>query len=86
MDQRIDFSSIKHLHEIHGYIPQTRVEGFDYPFLACDIQGVDEGLVGWKDQFRGFDPHNLICDVQAITGSEILNPVFSIVKEWGPKE
>lgn len=86
MDQGIDFSSVKHLHEVHGYIPQTRVKGFGYPFLSCDIRGVDEDLVGWKDQFRGFGPHSLIDDVHAITGSSMLNPVFSVVKQWGPNE
>ena len=82
MDQGIDFSSVIHLEEVHGYIPQAKVKGFTFPFLACDICGIDEDLVGWKDKHQGYRPHNLVNDAKTITASKILLPVFSIVKQW----
>lgn len=85
MDQGIDFSSVTHLEEVHGYIPQAKVKGFTFPFLVCDISGIDEDLVGWKDKHQGYIPHSLFHDAQRITESKILHPIFSIVKEWKPR-
>jgi hypothetical protein len=86
MDQGIDFSSVKHLEEVHGYIPQARVPGFLFPLIACDLAGVDEELIGWKDnKHRGYSHHSLVKDVQAITGRTTFHPgCFSIVKQWNP--
>jgi hypothetical protein len=28
--------------EIYGYVPQLRVGGFPFPFLACDIDKIDQ--------------------------------------------
>jgi hypothetical protein len=39
VDQKIDFSSIK---DIAAYVPQIKLKSFSFPFLACDIDGVDE--------------------------------------------
>lgn len=68
---------------MQGYIPQSREPDFAHPLLACDIDDVDEELIGWKDQF-GFDPHNLVNDAYAIIGGKPLQPVFSIVRQWEP--
>jgi hypothetical protein len=83
-DQGIDFSAVKHLNSLTGYIPQMKVPGFAYPLLACDLRDVDDDLVGWKDQFHGYEPHNLVHDAYAIIGGEPLKPCFSIVKYWAP--
>ncbi len=39
VDQKIDFSSIK---DMSAYVPQIKLKSFSFPFLACDIDGVDE--------------------------------------------
>ena len=84
MDQGIAFSSVTHLEEVHGYIPQAKVKGFLFPLVACDITGINEDLMGWKDKHHGYTPHSLVNDVHTITGSKILHPIFSIVKQWDP--
>ncbi|KAL7553599.1 hypothetical protein ACHAWF_016906 [Thalassiosira exigua] len=83
MDQGISFSKVTHLKEVHGYVPQAKVNGFLFPLLACDIDGINAELIGWKDEERGFNAHSLLCDVAAITKSKTLpNMVFSVVRQW----
>jgi len=31
--------------------------------LACDVDGIDQNLIGWNDPSRSYDYHNLIFDV-----------------------
>jgi len=82
-DQNTSFSSVKHRHEVHGYIPQVVERGFPHPLIACDISKVDKALVGWTDHLHGFEKHNLVNDVRSIlNGQEPMKPVFSIVKHW----
>lgn len=69
---------------MHGYIPQSREPEFVHPLLACDLKGIDDDLVGWQDQVRGFDAHNLVNDAYRIVGGKPLQPVFSIVRQWTP--
>jgi hypothetical protein len=59
-DQKIDFSSNS---EIFGYVPQIKLTNFPFPFLACDIDEVDQGLIGWNDPMKSYDEYNLIFDV-----------------------
>jgi hypothetical protein len=87
MDQGIAFSATKDRPEMHGYVPQVEVKEFTYPVLAADISGVDEDLVGWSDSRCGYDPHNLANDIQHIIGHQDLSyPIFSIVKQYDPKD
>jgi len=58
-DQKIDFSSMP----IDGYVPQVKVWGYSFPLLACDVDGIDEGLIGWKDKNHSYDYYNLIYDI-----------------------
>lgn len=58
--QYIDFSSNP---EIFGYIPQVRVGGFPFPCLCCDIDSIDQSLIGWNDPTKSYDYYNLIFDV-----------------------
>lgn len=83
MDQGIDFSTVKQREELHGYIPQVKVDGFVFPVLACDINGIDEDVLSWKDAVNGYSPHSLVHDVQEVTGlKETPHAIFSIVKQW----
>ncbi|KAL7535279.1 hypothetical protein ACHAXR_006394 [Thalassiosira sp. AJA248-18] len=69
-NQHKDFSSGVGL-ESFGYIPQLDVIGFHFPLLACNVDGIDVRLIGWKDPnapnemdpHRKYDNHNLIFDV-----------------------
>jgi len=89
-DQGIDFSSVKHLHEVAAYVPQFREVGFAHPLIACDIQKLDEDLIGWKDFQHGYDRHNLFHDACRIFGSDDDDPqvarakirCFSSVHHW----
>ena len=73
MAQHIDFSSNE---EIFGYIPQIRLPQFSFPLLACDIDGVYEGLVGWTDKKRSYDVHNMIFDVPHEVSSTAVGPLI----------
>jgi hypothetical protein len=86
IDQRKDFSSGVGI-ETFGYIPSLEVNGFHFPFLACDIDDIDVRLIEWKDPnhedesaHRQYDEHNLIFDVSR----ERRNAVFSAVKHFPP--
>ena len=59
---KVDFTNVP---EMVAYIPQIKVFDFDFPLLACDIDGVDKSLVGWKDPKHSYDKHNLIFDVDS---------------------
>lgn len=58
--QHIDFSCNE---EIYGYVPQIIIPGEPFPFLCCDVDDVDQDLIGWNDPTTSYDIHNLIFDV-----------------------
>lgn len=58
--QNIDFSSNP---EIFGYVPQIKIVGQPFPYLVCDIDTIDQGLIGWNDASKSYDEYNLIFDV-----------------------
>ena len=78
MDDR--FSEVK---EIFGYVPQMKVNGFQYPFLLCNIKGLcDKDLIGWdKETDTSYDSQNLVNYVQPDIVS-VDESLFSIVKDW----
>lgn len=59
-DQHIDFSSNL---EIFAYVPQIKLSALPFPLLACDIDALDQGLIGWNDPSQSYDLHNMIFDV-----------------------
>ena len=59
-DQHIDFSANT---EIFGYVPQIKWPGFPFPFLACDVDTIDQSLIGWNDPTRSYDYYNLMFDI-----------------------
>lgn len=59
-DQCIDFSTDQ---EIYAYVPQVRRGGYAFPFLACDVDGISDNLIGWTDTHNSRDFHNIIYDM-----------------------
>lgn len=59
-DQKVDFSSLT---EKSAYVPQMKLIGRPFPYLACSIDFLDQELVGWNDPHRSYDYHNLTFDV-----------------------
>ena len=62
--------------------PQRKEPGFSHPLLTCDMTGVDEDLIGWRDNFRGYEYHSLFNDANHILGGRPVNHAFSIFKQW----
>mmetsp|Transcript_37390 Transcript_37390/g.112020 ORF Transcript_37390/g.112020 Transcript_37390/m.112020 type:complete len:983 (-) Transcript_37390:2665-5613(-) len=85
-DQNLKFTDVKHRQEVHGYVPQNHEPGFSHPLLACDLRGVDEDLIGWRDHQHGYSFHNLYDDACAILGGRPFNPAFSIVRQWDQRK
>lgn len=59
-NQRVDFSSLT---EKAAYVPQIKLIGRPFPYLACNIDHLDQDLIGWNDPARSYDYYNLIFDV-----------------------
>uniref|UniRef100_A0A7S4IST2 Uncharacterized protein n=1 Tax=Odontella aurita TaxID=265563 RepID=A0A7S4IST2_9STRA len=60
-DNLIDFNT-ENL-GVQAYIPHVIHPAFDFPLLACDIDEMDQKLIGWNDPIHSYDFHNLIFDV-----------------------
>lgn len=58
--QHIDFSSNP---EIFAYVPQIKLISQPFPYLVCDIDDIDQGLIGWNNPTHSYDFYNLIFDV-----------------------
>jgi hypothetical protein len=48
---------------VFAYVPQIKMKGFPFPFLACNIDRMDHGLIGWDEKDRSYDHYNLMFDV-----------------------
>ena len=51
----------------------------------CDIQGINENNIGWRDPYEGYKAHNLVDDVSSILARQDIKleeNIFSFVKEW----
>lgn len=57
------FSSIP---EVSGYIPQVSVDGYQFPFLLCDIDYISNDLLSWDDPYNSYDFWNLIYDIPEV--------------------
>jgi len=81
-DMNIDFDEVKN---IRAYVPQLKEKGFDYPIILCDICDINPNLLGWKDPFNGYEPHNITNDLSQILKEYQLpkdKKVFSIIKQY----
>ena len=59
-NQLVDFSSLP---DKAAFVPQIKLINRPFPYLACDIDQLDQDLVGWNDPGRSYDYYNLIFDV-----------------------
>eukprot|EP00978_Attheya_sp_CCMP212_P000391 scaffold788_cov56-Attheya_sp.AAC.4 len=92
---RQPFSEVE---EIFAYIPQVKLAGYAFPLIACDVSGIKEGLIGWKDQHNSYDFYNLMLDVPALAKVKTRDafgddddkyeelPIFSTIKDYDPPE
>jgi len=58
--QNVDFSSETY---IDAYIPQIVQPRYAFPILACDIDEVDQSLIGWNDPLESYDDSNIMFDM-----------------------
>ena len=58
----MDFSSLYSSASIVAYIPVVSIPDQHYKFFVCDVGGLDEYLIGWKDSKKSYDYYNLIFD------------------------
>jgi len=64
-EERIELEAIRfsQIDEIHAYIPQVSIEGYLFPFLLCDVDNINEDMIGWDDPDTHYDAYNLIYDI-----------------------
>jgi len=73
--QKAQFSDV---FEIYGYVPQVKLNEYQYPLLICDVDDIDHALIGWSGDYKMF---NLSHEMSASVNSK---KPFSIVKNWSP--
>jgi hypothetical protein len=44
-------------------VPQKVVPFYTHPLLLCDVDDIDQDLIGWNDPNRAYDYYNIIFDV-----------------------
>ena len=85
--------------DIHAYIPQIKIPGYQFPVLLCNVDGVQR-FVGWQNSKNpSYDNHNILFDVKTVKRNIIYkrsssdltnsdakheNKTFSVVKFWEP--
>jgi len=67
-EERIDLEKFRFcdIDEIKLYVPQTEIDGYMFPFLLCDVDEIDEEMIGWSDPDSDYDAHNIIFDIPQI--------------------
>lgn len=81
--QESDFHQVKDHPEIQAYIPRIQEKGFEFPFIACNINNLDPNLLG---RAKDWNHHNLTDDIEEIMNEfPAEKPLFSIFKHW-PRE
>jgi hypothetical protein len=48
---------------IFAYVPQFKLVGQPFPYICCNIDDIDQGMIGWNDAAHGYDHYNLIFEV-----------------------
>lgn len=58
--QKIDFSCNL---DIEAYVPRVKLRTYPFPFLAANVDDLDERLLGFTDKDNSVDHHNMVFDV-----------------------
>lgn len=79
-DQRINFSDVTN---ISAYIPYVPSDVFSYPLFVCNISGIGEEVIDWRDPLRSHAFYDLTKDAEKILqGIDISNKtIFSQVSK-----
>jgi len=56
-----------------GYVPKVNIPGYNFPFLICNIDNIDESLVGWWDPKKSYDHNNMMFDVPTVASAVTIN-------------
>ena len=67
-----------------AYVPQVQVKGFSFPLITCDIRGIHQRFIGWKDEDGDHAEHVLFDDLPKVVTGNNKKPIFSIIKHWDP--
>ena len=44
-------------------MPQLKFVGHPFPYICCDIDDLDQDLIGWNDATRSYDFYNLMFEI-----------------------
>ena len=83
-DRRINFSDVTN---ISAYIPQVPSDVFSYPLFVCNMEGIGEEVIDWRDPRRPHAFYDLTKDAEKILeGIDVGDRViFSQMKHWPPQ-
>jgi len=70
------FTEVK---EICAYVPQSRLHGYPFPVILCDLRHIHINYIGWKCPDHPHEYYNVANDIPSLTSS-----AFAIVKQWIP--
>ena len=70
-----------------AYIPQVPSDVFSYPLFVCNMDGIGEEIIDWRDPLRKHAYYDVTKDADKILeGIDISNSViFSQMKHWPPQ-
>lgn len=82
-DQGIHFSDVP---SIQSYVPEVSSPVYSYPLVACNIDNLDKGLMGWTDPDRPHAFYDLTKDADVLLrGTDVSSKiVFTQVAHWPP--
>ena len=72
---------------VSAYIPQVPSDVFSYPLFVCNMDGIGEEIIDWRDPLRKHAYYDVTKDAEKIlegidnSGSVI----FSQMKHWPPQ-
>lgn len=76
--------------EIKAYVPQITIDGYTFPFLLCDVDGIDEEMIGWsnpENPENNYDNHNIIFDIPKVAEKKnAMRELRSIASTTNPED
>lgn len=46
------------------------MDGFEFPFLLCDVDEIGDDMLSWDDPYQSYDYWNLIYDIPEIAAKK----------------